>query len=338
MSLASKLSSLSLKTRITIIVQLLFLCSIWLLTFFISSGLEHEMTAQIEAQQSSTASYIADSIENQVKLRLSSLTAAASFITPERMSNAGRLRKYLHDNPLLLTMFQPGVLVISREGRVIADYPVVPGRAGGSLSDREYFMDVVATGKPAVGKPLIGRFLRRPLIGFAVPIMDRSGRLIGLLEGSTLLSDPTLLGTIQSSPYKHFADWLLLGSRKYHMYITGSDPTRILEPRPPPGVNPLLDRFEAGYEGSGITVNNRGIRMLVSAKQIPTPGWFIRVGQPAAMAFAPIRSMKHWAYSIALGLSIVSSLLVWLVIRHSLRPLYTASRLIRDITEERCRS
>ncbi|MBF0506004.1 MAG: PAS domain-containing protein [Nitrospirae bacterium] len=293
------------------------------------------MTVQIEAQQFSIASYVADSIENQVKLRINALTTIADRITPELIANHGKLREFLRDKPLLLTMFQTGFVVISREGAGIADYPVLPGRAGGSVLDREYFKEVVASGKPAVGKPAIGRFSRKPVIGFAVPILDRSGRLMGVLAGFTLLSDPTLLGTLESSPYKNFSDRLLVGSRKYHMYITGSDPTRLLEPRPALGFNPLVDRIEAGFEGSGITVNSRGVRILVSGKQIPTPGWFIRVGLPTEMAFAPIRSMKRWAYSVALGLSFLSSLLVWLVIRQAMRPLYAASSLIKDITEER---
>ncbi len=331
----SKLSSLSLKTKITMTVLLLFLCSIWMLTFFISTLLQQEMTAQIEAQQFSTASYIADSIEKQVKLRFSLLTAVASLITPELIANPGKLREFLHGRTSLLTVFQLGLTVLSKEGKVIADYPVVPGRTGGSLSDREYFRDVVASGKPAVGKPALGRFSRKPIIGFAVPVLARSGQLTGVLAGYTLLSDPTLLGTIESSAYKDFPDRFLVGSRKYHMYITGSDPTRILEPRPAYGVNPLLDRVEAGFEGSGITVNSRGVRILISAKHIPTPGWFIRVGLPTEMAFAPISSMKQWAYSIALGMSLISSFLVWLIIKQALHPLYTASRLIQDITEER---
>ncbi len=328
-------SSLSLQSKITYLVLLMSLCSIWVLTLFISKRLEQEMTAQIEAQQFSIASYIADSIENQVKLRISSLTSVASLIAPELMANSGKVKEYLHGNPLLLALFQKGVVVISKEGRVIADYPVVPGRSGVSLADREYFRDVVSSGKPAVGKPTIGRFSGKPVVGFATPILDRSGKLMGVMAGYTLLSDPTLLGTIESSLYKDFPDRLLVGSRKYHMYVTGSDPSRAFEPRPAHGVNPLLDRLEAGFEGSGITVNSRGVRILVSGKQIPTAGWFIRVGLPAEMAFAPIRSMKRWAYSIAFGLSLLSSFLVWLIIRQSLRPLYTASRLIQDITDER---
>ena len=126
------LSALPLPAKISGLVLLLFLCSVWLLTFFLSNHLEYEMTAQIEAQQVSIASYIADSIEGQVKLRINSLTAVADRITPELIANPGKLRKFLHDSPLLATLFQTGCTVISMEGIGIADYPALKGRAGGS--------------------------------------------------------------------------------------------------------------------------------------------------------------------------------------------------------------
>lgn len=94
----------------------------------------------------------------------------------------------------------------------------------------------------------------------------------------------------------------------------------------------MFDRFMSGFEGSGITVNARGIKILLSARQIPTPGWFIRVGLPAEIAFAPVRSMKRMAFAMAIGLSLIISLLVWFIIREMLRPLFTASKLITDLT------
>ncbi len=329
------LSSLTLNIKITALVLLLFLCGIWVLTIIISNRLEHEMIAQIEAEQLSTAAYIADSIENQIKTRITVLNGISSKITRELMMNPVRLRKFLYDRTFLLQMFQTGVVVISKEGKGITDFPILRGRADASYTQLEYFKEVVATGKQSVGKPNIGRFSKKPVVGFAVPVVDRSGQIIAVLAGFTLLSDPTLLGTIESNKYEGFVDRILVHCPKYGIHVTGSDPTRILTPKAKPGVEPLLDRFAAGFEGSGFTVNTRGIRILLSAKQIPSAGWFVRVGLPVKMAFAPIRSMKNRTYSIALGLSLLSSLLVWLIIRQALLPLYAATRLIKDMTEER---
>ena len=335
MSIVGKLSSLNLKTKIIITVLLLFLGSIWMLTFLISRHLEQDMIAQIEAQQFSTASYIADSIEGQVKLRLESLADIASLITPELISNPGELREFLKQKHVFKTLFRSGLTVVSKEGKGIADYPVVPGRSKASFTELEFFKEVVATLKPATGKPRIGRFSKAASIAFGVPILDRSGQLIGVLTATTSVSDPALLGTIETTSHQNFPDRLILVSRKYGIIITGSDPTRIMTPISKPGVNPEHDKFMAGFEGSGISVNSRGIRMLLTAKKIPTPGWYIRVGLPLETAFAPIKKMKIWAYSLALGLSLLSSLLLWLVIRQTLRPLYDASKLIEDITCKR---
>jgi PAS domain S-box-containing protein len=331
--LKSSKSDRLLAFKITFMVLLLFLCSIWMLTLFISNRLEHELTAQMEAQQFASVSYIADSIDSQAKLRINSLTAVASRITPQLIAHPDKLREFLHNSFLLLPLFQTGVEVISREGIGIADYPVLRGRAGGLHADLDFINEVFSTGKPAVGKPRIGRFSQKGIIPFAVPVLTPSGRVIAVLAGYTFLSDPAMLGSIESAEYKGFRDRLVLVSPKYRIIITGSDPTRTMTKTPEPGVNPLSDRFLAGFEGSGIAVNSRGIRLLLSAKQIPTAGWYIRMGLPTEIAFAPIRSMKNLAYSIALGLSLVSSLLVWLVIRRGLNPLFAASKLIHNMAE-----
>lgn len=329
------LNALTLKTKITVLVLVLFLSNIWVLTLFFSKRFEHEMIAQIEAQQFSIASYIADSIEHQVILRINSLTTIADKITPDMLSNPFKLRAFLREKPLLMTMFQKGCVVISRKGIGIADYPVIAGRTGASYLEMDYFEEVVATGKPVVGEPGLGRFSKEPIIRFAVPVLSSSGTLVAVLAGYTLVSDPTLLGSIKSPAYRDFQDRLLLVSPKYRIFIAASDPLRVMQPTPKIGVNPLFDRFMAGFEGSGVTINARGLRMLLSAKHIPTPGWFIRVGLPTEMAFSSIRSMKNRAYLIAFSLSLLSSFLAWLIVRQALRPLYDAGRLISNITEGR---
>ncbi len=325
--------SLSLKSKLTAIVLLLFLCSISLLAFLIEKRLEHNMINTIEKQQFTAASYIADIIENQVKLHINSLNAIATLITPELIENPVKLKEYLRSNRLLSSFFQTGVVVISKKGKGIVDYPSLPGRSNASYIEMEYFQEVVATKKPTVGKPRIGRFSNKPIISFAVPILSSTGELTAVLVGFTLLSDPILLGTFKNSIYKDFPDGLLLSSPKYHMHIIGSDATRNMTPTPETGRNPLFDRFMTGYEGSGNTVNIRGTRIFLSAKQIPSAGWFVRVGMPTEMAFAPIREMKSFVYFVAFGLALISCLVAWIIIRQALKPVSAASELILKIAK-----
>ncbi len=316
-------------------VLVLFLISIFLLTVTITHRLERNMAEQIETQQFNNASYIADSIDNQVKLRYAALTAMAAIINNDTISSPSRLSEILRTRTTLQTLFGNGVMVLSKDGRGIVDYPVIPGRASLSYAEREYFKDVVATGKPAVGKPFRGSITKTPLMALAVPIVDKKGTLIGVLAGYVPLSDPALLGTIEKTVYMGFPDSLTLVSPRYKMVATGTDPTRIMTPTPETGINTIFDRFMAGFDGSGIIVNSRGIQVILSAKHIPTLGWFVRLALPTDIAFAPIHRMKISVYTTAVGLSILSSIVVWIIITFSFRPLYSASMLIKDITENR---
>jgi sensor histidine kinase YesM len=89
----------------------------------------------------------------------------------------------------------------------------------------------------------------------------------------------------------------------------------------------------AGYEGSGNTVNIRGVRIFLSAKQIPAAGWFVRVGMPTEIAFAPIQKMNRFVTFIAIGLSLLCCLVAWLSIRYVLTPLSSASAHILRIVK-----
>lgn len=330
-----KISSLNLQTKIIVTVLLLSLASIWTLTFLISKRLEHNMSDQIAKQQFTIASFLANNIDNQVKAYINSLNTIAALITPDLIANPRRLKEFLRNNPLLSSLFQTGVMVISKDGKGLADYPSLPERSSASYSEMEYFQEVVATKKPAVGKPRIGRFSHKPVIVFAVPVFSPSGEFSAVLAGIVPLSDPVLLGVFRSPIYKDFPDSLLLSSPKYRIHIIGSDETRNMTPTPKTGRNPLFDRFMTGYEGSGSTVNIRGVQIFLSAKQIPSAGWFLRVGMPTDMAFAPIHKMYGLVYSLAVGLSFISCLIVWFVVRQALRPLYAAIEQIPDVTEGR---
>lgn len=327
-----KLRDLHLKTRITALILLLFLSAMWSMTLVLSHHLEKDMTELLESQQFTAAGDIARSIDGELKFRIKMLEATASKMTPGMLARPERIRTYLQNNPELYIPFSIGTVVLSNEGKVIADYPVLPGQAEASFTEREYFKNVIATNKPYIGTPRVGRFSKKPEVGFAVPILDPSGKRIAILVGFSDLEDQDLTGSIRGSVQHDFLDRVLLFSARDNIIVTGSDPSRTLTPVPPRGKNPLIDRFIDGFEGSGITNNLRGVRLFASAKKIPTAGWFVRVGVPTDIAFAPIYHMETIAFSIASGLSLLVGLLMWFVIKQSMKPLYDASSKIASMS------
>jgi hypothetical protein len=134
----------SLKKRIALTVLLLFLASIWLLTYFSAGRLKDGFIEVLENQQFSYVSHASAEIESKLGSRLDALQTIAKEITPAMVASPDNLRELLAHRPLLQSFFGQGVAVISRDGVGLADYPTVPQRTGASYTELEYFRDVVS--------------------------------------------------------------------------------------------------------------------------------------------------------------------------------------------------
>ncbi|MRR50776.1 MAG: EAL domain-containing protein [Rhodocyclaceae bacterium] len=324
------LSSLTLKNRVALTVLLLFIGGIWSLTYLATSRLQDDFISVLANQQQASVSHAAAEIGQKVQLRLDALATVAQEITPQLLADPARLEQLLVERPVLGVFFGAGVVVIGADGRGIADHPVVPGRAGAEFGELEYFSAVIKSTKPAVGKPRVGRFTGKLGIAFAVPVVNPDKKIIAVLVGFSTLSDPSLFGQIEKSRVGQ-SGWIAVSDARYRLIIAISDPSRVLQSFPEPGVNVTLDKFAAGGEGSGVSTNSKGVRVLSSAKQIPDAGWFVQEVLPLEEAMAPIETLKQ-RYFISAGMfSIVVSIIVWLLVRRQLRPLEEASEKIRDM-------
>lgn len=97
------------------------------------------------------------------------------------------------------------------------------------------------------------------LIGIAVPIRDKAGRVVGAFAGVTDLSRPNFLQQAESK-YGHSGGYLLV-DRKNRLVITASDKSRVMSKVPDAGVNLQFDRFINGDEGSAVYTNQRGVEV-----------------------------------------------------------------------------
>ncbi len=324
-------SSISLKAKITGVVLLLFISSLWLLTYEVEKQLSQDMTELLESQQLSTVSYVAADLDHKIRQRIQLLNSNAKLITPELIANPEKAREFLSTRIGLLALYKAGVAIVAIDGRGITDYPPVPERTEASFREMEFFQEVITTGKTAIGKPSVGRFIKQPRVAIAAPIHDPSGRLIGVLVGIATISDSTLFGQVENTKVGKTGH-IAINVPKYGIIATSSNPALSLQPLDKPGTNTMLDKFLAGYEGSGIATNVQGVETLTSAKRIPSADWIAQVVLPTEEAFAPVRAMKVRAYTIALTLSLFVLFSVWFVIRKLLHPLTEASIKLREMS------
>ena len=322
----------SLKTRITLATLSIFVISIWALTFYTSRMLQKDLQQQLGEQQFSVVSILAADVNNEVDSRLRALEKIATNVTPEIMGNTVALQALLGNRPLLLELFNGGVVAYRPDGTAVADVPLPSRRIGQNHMDIDAVAVTLKEGKSAVGQPVMDKILQAPVIGMSVPIRDAQGKVVGALAGVTNLWLPNYLDKITNNLYGKTGGYLIVAPQ-YRLIVTTSDKKRIMQALPAPGRIPTVDRFIKGYEGSAVFVDHLGVEVLVSTKGIPVAGWYVSAKLPVKEAFAPIDSMQKRMLLATIFLTLLAGALTLWVLNHQLEPILTTIDTLTAMSE-----
>jgi diguanylate cyclase (GGDEF)-like protein/PAS domain S-box-containing protein len=326
----------SIKLKVTFFTLTLFLLSIGAITWQFSSHLHRELEVSLSRQQFSEVTFVAERIDSAVRLRIDSLALIAHSITPAMLAHRDQLSAFLAERKAIYKLCTLGVIIISKDGKGLADYPVAEGRGHADFSERDFYRQVMATGKPAISKPGFGRFVKNPRLVMAVPIFDNNKQIIGVFAGIVSLTDDSLLSDFDINLHPNTSGYLVISPRD-NLFVAATEKNRLLQPLPAPGINQMHDRYMQGFEGSGIAVNSQGIEELSSAKQIPSAGWFVVGVMPTARAFEQITLIRNKAIQGAGLVSLLVLPLLWLFLRHELSPLQRSVQRIQELTGDKLR-
>ncbi|OIQ93965.1 cyclic di-GMP phosphodiesterase Gmr [mine drainage metagenome] len=331
--MADKLLSLSLKTRVLLVVLGLFIIGIWGLAARVAGVMQADLERLLSQQMLATVTYVAVDLDDNIQMRIDNLREIARSTTPALLADSARLRAQLARHGTARVLFPTGVFVADRDGTNIADYPLLPGRVGASIGNRTFFKEIVASGHWAISEPLHGRFSKQPIVALGVPIKDASGAVAGVLVGSAYPSDHNLFGRLEKTRIGRTGYFLVI-SPKDRVFVSATDQHLIMQPLPARGVNPLLDRrIENGFEGAGVVVNSRGIEVLTASHNMRTTGWIVVAAVATEEAFAPIATLKRQIYLAALAMSLALALVLRWVLARQLAPLNDAGKAMRRMTD-----
>ena len=321
----------SLKTRVTLSTLLIFLISLWSLSFYASQMLRRDLTQLLSAQQFSTVSVVASSIDADLNDRIQSLELVARFMQARMLQQPAALQKYLNTLIVLQAQFNAGVRVVGPDGVALADVSET-GRVGMTHADNEAVAAALAQGQTRVGHPFMAPLLRQPVFSIAVVIRNEHSQVIGALVGDTNLGKTSFLDKMTQGYYGRTGGYLLVAPQTRQV-VTATERSRVMDTLTPPGVDPLLDRFIQGYEGSGLAHTPEGAEVLTSVKQVPVTGWFVAAALPAAEAFAPIAEMQQRMLLATLLLTLLAGGLTWWMLRRQLAPMLAAVKTLASMSE-----
>ena len=331
--LSGLLRRLTLKTKIAIFTSILFICAIFGLAVHLADDQQTELVRLLSAQQFSEATFIANSIENSLKIRENALRRTAQGIRPEWQENKLQLQNFLASQTAIYSLFNAGLLVLSPDGRVLADYPPALGRRGSSLADREYLKNAVQTGDLVISQPLMGRFTQKPLVTFAIPIKDREGRVAAVLCAATSFTDSEVFAQVDAGNTRDVGQTYVV-SFKHDLVVTSSDHARILKPLTDLGADEIYHHFQSGAEGSFISTDAMGVENLYSGKRIRLTNWYAIKKMPTAIAFEPVAMIKNSVYLDASLATLAAAALMWLFLYRRLSPINRTTRAIDAMTRE----
>jgi PAS domain S-box-containing protein len=322
------MSDRSLKTRVTLYTLGILLVSLWLLVFYAGRMVQGDMQRMLGAQQFATASFIASEFNQGLEQRLRGLERIAAVSVNDLRGGPAAMQAALNVRPVISSLFNGGIIAYRRDGTAIAEVPVGTGRVGLNYIDVDTIAAALNEGRTTIGKPILGKRLQKPVFGITAPIRDAEGTVIGALAGVTNLGLPSFVDSITGKQDLPSGAYVLLVAPQYRLVVASSDPARIMEVLPAPGVSRGVDRFIDGYEGTDVVVNPQGEEVLAAARRVPVAGWYVVLAMPISMVYEPIRSMQQRMFFAAILLSVLASALTWWLLRRQLAPIVKASALL----------
>jgi len=257
---------------------------------------------------------------------------AATFpVETLRSRNLAGLQAYLrkaynaHD-------FTNGIFLVDPQGRLILDYPDHQEAQGRSVAAQPYFIRTLAEGRGVLSDPYLSARTGRPVLTLTAPILDDGNHLVGVLACSFDLLAPDAFKEIHT---RHLGQtgYVYVFDRS-RLMILHPDPRRILQRDIPAGSNLVLDKAIEGFEGTGATVNSRGVPMLLSYRKIPGTNWILGAQIPQAEAFEALSGSRRVMLVTTLISLLVILVLGVAMVSYLARPLGLLRLAARAITRE----
>jgi len=281
-----------------------------------------------QKQQFAMTELIARSIDGKLGTNLATIAQIAGEIS----TDIEQAQAFLDERSGLINIFDNGIFLLGPDYTLKAEVPRFAARRNTRGAPLRAFLETVKKNDfPDISNPYVSSSTEAPAIALAATVNDRDGRLLGFLVGSIDLDKDYFVEEIMG--YK-------IGKKGY-VYLFNTERTIILHPDKkrimkrdvPPGVNELFDQAIQGFEGSGETVNSRGVPQIASFKRLKTVDWILASAYPQDEAYASIRSQRSYLLGAAALATLVSIALVWFLTRTITAGLASFTAQVRRIRE-----
>jgi diguanylate cyclase (GGDEF)-like protein/PAS domain S-box-containing protein len=318
----------SLRTQIGLTVGLVLSVMLLAQASLLFSAARDELRQSLSRQLEVLVSRVATELDDKVLMRVAILEAMASKFPLGTLKNSKEVERYFRDSPNLSTMIDDFYL-FSAEGVLLVDWPIMTGRRGLDMTERDYIQGVIQKKQTTISKPILGKATKQPIVVIAVPILNGEGKLMGILGGVVNLHKSRLLEPLSTTRVGQAGYFYLVGPER--LTIMHPDATRVLKPITLPSANLVLDRaLDGSFEGTEEGINSSGLQGLFSFKRLTHTGWVLAAVLPSSEAFVAVEKLGLrvtllTAISLLLAVSVI-----FFIVRRYTRPLETLTNFLKS--------
>ncbi|WFE68714.1 ATP-binding protein [Thiomicrospira sp. R3] len=326
-----KRKSLKLKTRIVILATLVFLLVVATSSFLSARMVFNHSQAVFLQHQQLMQQLAINYIEEGLQTRIDSLKQfSVQLQDGDGLIGKHALQLALNTRVMLQHQFNGGLVVMNADAQIIVDSPIVEGRAGIDLSDRDHAIQVKATRQPVITHPLMGRGLQEPVFLISVPIIADNAEFAGYLFGVTRLADDNLISKLTEKVHGGVGH-LHLVDFKNHLFVTSSRTELAMQPLPSLDKSEILQRVYAG-ETLGIAQNHHDQRTAFSAKKLDLMDWHVIHTIPVSVVNQTVWALLTKMAWLVFFAMLVFAGLIYLVMRRQLKTIEHSAQQIDAMT------
>jgi len=309
---------LGIKAKVALATSITSVLMIGLVTLVQTQRMQEDYTRVLFTQQTALINRTAQDLDDKLTMLLDIIALSARNQPVSLPLTEDQLREYYSDRAVL-SLFDD-LLVISPQGKVISDLPLMPGRVGIDASDRAYFKTVMRTRKPLITEPLIGRGNKQPVVQMVAPVLDAKGEVRCVLVGVLRLYKDNLLGHLRTAKVGRSGYYFALTRDAEPVYVLHPDISRLLKPRAA-NANPATTRaLEEGFEGTVMGMGE-GRQTLNSYKQLKSVDWLLATSLPAEEAFEPFEGVLRRVVVLSGVAAVLAALLISMLTLRLMAPL-----------------
>lgn len=307
----SRLKNKNLRSTIILIAGVLIIFSIF--SYFVFLSIKNAVKDSIKNQQYALVSSIAREIDEKVTSDLKVISEVSKRITPGIITNEKLAQNFINNRPGTSAVFPNGIFILSKSGKLVAEYSKLFFKRELDHSGKEYYKNCVSTLAPSVSCIFNQEDRKSPLLVYSAPILDKFGRLAGLICGEIDFYNESVFKKAITSHIGKKGYLYILSKERY--LILHPDSTRIFT-KVLPGANRLLDSAINGFEGTDETINSKGIFYLTSFKELKSVPWILAANFPGEEAYLPVyKAEEQIIISILITLVLISVILYFVLVK-----------------------